>query len=549
MGIMRNDKGMPVEETRCVPPKPAGTAEIVNPTDGIRTGPKPELPSDAVVIRRPHFLLSGDSLFFLISQRPFVRLNQADQMLWNVLEKETSVGMLQGRLGALAADEGIRRLLALQVAEVLMPAPHGKRRRVMVIEPHMDDAALSVGGLMLQRRADCEFFIVTLATQSVASSYDELGREFFDIETVSGIRQAESEIVARFLWGRHVPLGLVEASLRYHPQSWTLDWYLRHKHAIYLYMEHATGPDELQKWTSTLARAVADLRPEEIWMPLGVGRHVDHQLTVHACLNIMRANPNLVEQCVCRFFQDVPYARDYPAHTADLLKTVEGAGVRLEEERVDITAVMPEKLHLLSIYASQWKKEMIQMKVESCAKALGGPPDSYRELWYRVVAAPTQNIDMLATSATKETVYRITRDVAPWLRRNRSASAVGLLLAAPMGHWAEDLTFLLDFFPAAHFEVHIRTEIAGQTEMLTSPRVSVRAGGDRWRWAFGDALTMILGRRLPLVIISGRKRQKYVRWLAHLGLFSDPVVAPTMNDFILALQCTATNDERIAGPR
>jgi LmbE family N-acetylglucosaminyl deacetylase len=496
-----------------------------------------------VLIRRPHFLLRGDSLFFLISQRPFVVLNQAEQILWNVLEKEASVGALQARLGALA-DEGIRRLLALEVAEVVLPAPPGKRRRVMVIEPHMDDAALSVGGLMLQRRADCEFLIVTMATQSVASSYRALDREFFDIKTVSGIRKAESEIVARLLWGRHIPLGLVEATLRYHPQNWTLDWFRRHQHAIYMYLEHSAGRDELEQWTSTIATAIADLQPEEIWMPLGVGMHVDHQLTRHACLNIMRANPKLVEQCVCRFFQDVPYAGDYRAHTAALVKALGGAGARLEEERVDITTVMPEKLHLVSIFASQFKINIIKVRVEACAKALGGPPKSYSELWYRVAAAPTENIDMLATSAVKETVYGVARDVAPWLRRNRSAPAIGLLLAVPMGRWAEDIQFLLDCFPGAHFEVHMPAKFAGQAEMLTSPRVSVRLGGNRWGWVFGDALTTIIGRRLPLVIISGRQREKHGRWLARLGLLSDPVVAPTMNDFILALQYAAKDDER-----
>jgi len=248
-------------------------------------------------------------------------------------------------------------------------------------------------------------------------------------------------------------------------------------------------------------------------------------------------NPKLVEQCVCRFFQDVPYAGDYRAHTAALVKALGGAGARLEEERVDITAVMPEKLHLVSIFASQWKIKVIQVRVEACAKALGGPPESYSELWYRVAAAPTENIDMLATSAVKETVYRIARDVAPWLRRYRSAPAIGLLLAVPMGRWAEDIQFLLDCFPGAHFEVHMPAKFAGQAEMLTSPRVSVRLGGNRWGWVFGDALTTIIGRRLPLVIISGRQREKHGRWLARLGLLSDPVVAPTMNDFILALQC------------
>jgi hypothetical protein len=153
-----------------------------------------------------------------------------------------------------------------------------------------------------------------------------------------------------------------------------------------------------------------------------------------------------------------------------------------------------------------------------------------------VAAPPTENIDMLTTSAVKETIYRVARDVAPWFRRNKSAPAIGLLLAVPVGRWAEDMQFLLDRFPDAHFEVHMKATCAGEAEMLTSPRISVRVGGDSWRWAIGDALTTILGRRLPLVVISGRGRENQGRWLARFGLFSDPVVAPTMSDFILALR-------------
>jgi hypothetical protein len=164
-------------------------------------------------------------------------------------------------------------------------------------------------------------------------------------------------------------------------------------------------------------------------------------------------------------------------------------------------------------------------------------------LWYRVAAAPTESIDMLATSAVKETVYRVVRNIVPWLRRNRSAPVISLVLAAPMNCWVEDIQFLLDRFPGAHFEVHILTKFAPQGDMLISRRVSVRLAGNRWRWVF-DALTTIVGRQLPIVIISGRRREMHGRWLARFGLLSDPVVAPTMNDFILALQCAVKDDER-----
>ena len=501
-----------------------------------------DLPMEAVVVRRPHFELREDSLFFMISRRPFALLNQQEQDLWNALENGASVGSLKALLGDSIA-EGIERLLALEVAEILPPSPPGKRRRVVVIEPHMDDAVLSVGGLMLQRRDECEFLIVTMATRSVATSYRDLDRDFFDIETVSGIRKAESSIVARLLWGHHIPLGLADATLRYHPQNWTLDWFRRHKSAVYTALQHAPGPGELEEWTFTLAKAIRDFEPEEIWMPLGVGVHTDHQLTRHACLNLLRADPKLVERCVCRFFQDVPYAADYQAHTAALVRTLGEAGAKLEEERVDVTAVMPAKMHLLSIYASQWKTEIIERRVQACSKALGAPPESYCELCYRVVEAPTEKIDMLAGSAVKDSVYRVAQDLAPWLGRNRFAPAIGLLLTFPVGRWAEDMRILLDFFPDTHFEAHVQAKFASEAEMFASDRISIHVGGNRWRWVFGDALKTVVGRRLPLVIISGREMESKGRWLARFGLISDPLVAPTMSDFVVALQFVSEHNK------
>jgi LmbE family N-acetylglucosaminyl deacetylase len=500
------------------------------------------LPSDAVVVRRPHFRLQGDSLFFLISKRPFAVLVPAEQNLWSALENEATVGELEAQLGT-SAGEDVRRLVQLGVAELLTLPPPGRRRRVMVIEPHMDDAALSVGGVMLQRRAECEFLLVTVATRSVATSYRGIDRDYFDVVTISNLRKAESQIVARLAWGRHIPLELTEATLRYNPQPWTLDWFRRHEQAVWAYLKHAAGPGELDLWTQAIAKAIEDLQPEEIWMPLGIGVHVDHQLTRHACLNILRTNPKLVEQHVIRFFQDVPYAADFPNHTSALLETLRGAGLKLEEERVDVTDVKQEKTHLLSVYLSQWKTEIIQVRVENCSKALGGPPGSSQELWYRVTAAPTKDLDMIDTSAMKDSIYRVARDLKPWLRRNRNARKIGIVLAAPMGRWADDLKYLLDYFPNAQFEVHTQTKFAGHAEMFASPRVEVRLGGDRWRWILGDAMTTTLGRRLPLVIITGREREKHGRWLARLNLLSDPVVAPTMSDFVEALRYAAGKGE------
>jgi LmbE family N-acetylglucosaminyl deacetylase len=479
--------------------------------------------------------LDGESLFFLISKRPFAALSPVDVSLWTALEQEATVAQLRERIGP-QADEAIRRLTGLEVIEVITAAPATKRRRVLVLEPHMDDAILSVGGVMLQRRAECEFLLVTVATQSLASSYRGRDREFFDIQTVSNLRKAESEMVARLVWGRHIPLDLREATLRYNPQNWTLEWFQRHEQAVYAYLEHGAGEGELELWTSAIAKVIEDLDPEEIWMPLGIGVHVDHQLTRHACLNVLRTNPELVEQRVVRFFQDVPYAANFPHHTAIVLQAMRDAGVKLEEERLDVTDVKQEKYHLLSVYLSQWKTEIIWKRVESCSKGVGGPEGSFNELWYRVAAPPTKDIDMIDSSAMKEAIYRVSQELAPWLGRNRNAQKICILLGSPVGRWADDFRYLLDCFPDAKFEVHTQTKFAAHAEMFESPRIEVRAGGDRWKWILGDALPTILLRRQPLLVIAGRGREKQGHSLARFGLFSDTVVAETMSDFIQALR-------------
>ena len=89
----------------------------------------------------------------------------------------------------------------------------------------------------------------------------------------------------------------------------------------------------------------------------------------------------------------------------------------------------------------------------------------------------------------------------------------------------------------------MQAKFAGHAEMFASPRVEVRVGGNRWRWILGDALMTILGRRLPLVFITGRQREKHGRWLARFGLISDPVAAATMSDFVQALQYVAKKGE------
>jgi hypothetical protein len=73
------------------------------------------------------------------------------------------------------------------------PGPHA-----LVIEPHMDDAIVSLGGRLINQSGRQRTTILSLTRWSSYTSYLLSGRtDFTDVEIVTRLRLAESEIAAR----------------------------------------------------------------------------------------------------------------------------------------------------------------------------------------------------------------------------------------------------------------------------------------------------------------------------------------------------------------
>jgi LmbE family N-acetylglucosaminyl deacetylase len=139
--------------------------------------------------------------------------------------------------------------------------------KLLVVSPHFDDAVLSVGAAMCARaRAGTDVVVATVCTGVQKQS-----------------RVDEDANAAAIIGARTVHVGLADAPLR------------------------GIKPKELCEIDDDVAFAVevADaLRPlvqsaDEVWGPLGVGRHVDHRATYSA----------LVQLGCTTFYEDRPYAR------------------------------------------------------------------------------------------------------------------------------------------------------------------------------------------------------------------------------------------------
>jgi len=478
------------------------------------------LSDDIIPIRRPHFHAKDGALFFLISRQPYAPLGDSENAIWEAIDGRTSIVNLRKRFAAV--DAVLNRFASLGICDLLPVGFPSHRRRILVIEPHMDDAALSIGGTMWLRRNECEFTVLTLAGINNFTSYYLAERDFFDIAEVTALRKAESALCLKHIGGHHITLDLPEAPLRYRNARWTLDWFRQHRDAIWTLVARSPQIAELDEWTAALAQRFTNLETEEIWMPLGVGDHADHQLARQVGLHIL-SKPELVEGRKVRLYEEVPYTVKWTGHADQVIAALRNAGARIEKEHVDINEAMTAKLHLVSIYASQFKMNYIKPLIEK----------SVREVLYEVVTPPSMTVDPISCYADSHHVFEMAREIAPWVGRHKSASLVRLFVLTPFGRWAQDMQLLLDLFPQARFEVFMARRRMVETETFSSPRIQISpVDSGRWYLAAGR---LLLSRPSPLVIVVSPEKQRHARWLSAGCVASDTVIAPSLNVFTLAL--------------
>jgi LmbE family N-acetylglucosaminyl deacetylase len=111
-----------------------------------------------------------------------------------------------------------------------------------------------------------------------------------------------------------------------------------------------------------LRREIARLEPQRIYLPLGIGGHVDHQLMREVGISLLHESrkwvmPGPDYTSMVAFYEDFPYAHwedfgrleDMPPGTFANLP----AGVSLRAEFADITDQLERKIRGISLYDSQ----------------------------------------------------------------------------------------------------------------------------------------------------------------------------------------------------
>jgi LmbE family N-acetylglucosaminyl deacetylase len=168
------------------------------------------------------------------------------------------------------------------------------------LSPHLDDAALSCGGQIYGRtqRGERVLLVTVAAGDAPAASLSDLAKLHHDrwqlvADTVQ--RRREEDIAAcQILGAEYRHWSLPDCIYRRHPET---------DEPLYTTLDAIFGPVHAAETAlvNQLARQMAGLPPVvEVFAPLGVGRHVDHQLTRQAA-EICYGRSNLI------YYEDYPY--------------------------------------------------------------------------------------------------------------------------------------------------------------------------------------------------------------------------------------------------
>lgn len=340
-----------------------------------------------VPVKLPHFLRRGDELFFLISSRPYCQLSKAEAEVFDAIDGIRPL-MEFGSPGT-PARNAIVTLGDSGVVKLVPPQPIQTSPHLVVLEPHMDDAILSVGGQLAKRAGKQQITLVSSVRRSNYTSYWNLERDYFDVEEITALRIAESELVARMLGGRVKVMDTDDAPIRcVPPPRWSRPMFTRIHSEVDSYIASQPEFSDVERMAMRLRTLLAELQPDELWFPIGLGHHVDHRTLRAACFLLLYRDPQLFQSIAVFAYEDLPYSQ--PAHAEGIRNALTKAGVEFEPQIEDITDVFEEKIQLLSVYASQFKVAAMAPRLSA---QVDGSIAKATEVMYRigkVESAPTE---------------------------------------------------------------------------------------------------------------------------------------------------------------
>jgi LmbE family N-acetylglucosaminyl deacetylase len=237
--------------------------------------------------------------------------------------------------------------------------------RVVVVSPHSDDAAYSLSGLIhLCHNLDKQITVLTVFSCSTYAP-----RLFFrGRERVTRVRRREDDRFAATVAPGCRMVWLEECDARLRP-----DYRGTNAHTS---RPMTAGDLVLTEKLALTFRQKVD-PSSTIYLPLGVGGHVDHVIVREAGLALLAAG------CRSMFlYEDLPYAAKFSvAGLEDQVRRMTFAGAdRLVPCRVTFPGLLACKQQALACYPSQVTRKVLSA-ILTHARQVGGPNEAAERVW------------------------------------------------------------------------------------------------------------------------------------------------------------------------
>jgi LmbE family N-acetylglucosaminyl deacetylase len=260
---------------------------------------------------------------------------------------------------------------------------------VVYLSPHLDDAILSCGAsIRSQTQAGRSVLVMTIFAGAptrfdISPLAAELHGLWGDFADPVALRRREDRKANRLLGARSCHLDYLDAIYRRDAVSF-----------LYGRDEDLFGPPhgsdlELPTRIADSILEICSARQPEVFAPLGIGNHVDHQLLTEAALSLHRRFPELV------FYEDYPYV-EVPG---GLTQALEGVCFNRWTSHIQAfdEGCMAAKIDAIATYASQIRPlfgcaEMMARRVRDYAGALASE-QGYGERYWRLPATATESLN------------------------------------------------------------------------------------------------------------------------------------------------------------
>ena len=337
---------------------------------------------------------------------------------------------------------------------------------------------------------------------------------------------------------------------------WSVENLNRILPAVYASMEVSPDSRDVAILVEKLRSELERLAPDEIWIPMGLGSHVDHRTVRSACVGLFAEASGRLAKASVSMYEDLPYNRDSLA--LQIQKAFASHGTSLMRSTEDVTDVFDEKLRLISVFASQFKRSYMEPLIRGCAeRAERSATGRLSEVYYRVegrLALPGES-----SLAPNRDVLEAVRPRARLLAKKPGEHRRLVVFATPsanLGRWRTDCDRLLASFPKSNITLYTTRETAWQVAAPSHDRIHVAVFQDGIAGWIREMLKAAFQARTVVVILWWGAGRKNRGWKGNAldgvaSILRKTVFAQSLGDLCLLLEeeirkndaaCSVMND-------